>query len=145
MLLLSLRNSTYLLNCATKTLTNPKHTRCSSTTRARSLPIIASLSTVLEAFDDPYEEYVGNFKWGSHVDAARTGHPTVYAFTYNEGPTIRTSGAPELMTKLRISFEPEPEWLDDATWYDWEARSSDELETLASEVKDDLCLRSTQW
>ena len=97
--------------------------------------------------DDPYEEDedVGNFKPGSHLVAAGTGQPTVYAFTHNEGPTIRTSGAPELMTKFRTSFEPEPAWLDNATWYDWEARPSDVGNVSASEVKDDLCLRSTQW
>ena len=99
----------------------------------------------MEALDGPYEEDVGNFEWGSHVDAAGTGHPTAYVFTNNEGPTIRTSGAPELMTKFRTSFEPEPAWLDNATWYDREALSGDKMRISASEVKDDLCLRSTQW
>ena len=97
--------------------------------------------------DDLYEpEDEGNFEWGSDVDPAGTGHPTVYAFSENPAPTIQTSGAPELMTKFRTSFEPEPAWLDDATWYDWEARFSDKVRNAsASEVKDDLCLHSTQW
>ena len=100
---------------------------------------------VLEGLDGPHEGDVGNFEWGSHVDTAGTEHPTVYSFTDNEASYSRNSGAPELMTKLRTSFEPEPEWLYDARWYDWEGRFSDEMRISAREVKDDLWLRSTQW
>ena len=68
----------------------------------------------------------------------------MYAFTDNEGPTIRNSGAPELMLEYETSFGPEQEWLDDARWYHCEARCSDESET-SSEVKNDLRLHSTPW
>ena len=48
------------------------------------------------------------------------------------------------MKKLRASFNPEPEWLDDATWYD--GKPSDDLMRISTgEVKDDLHLLSEQW
>ena len=105
-----------------------------------------SWATFLEALDGPLERGdVGNFEWGSHVDAAGTGNPTVYAFTDNNTPNTGNPGAPELMTKFRTSFQPQPEWLDEARWYDWEALASDQRSASTSEVKDDLRLRSTQW
>ena len=80
------------------------------------------------------------------VDTKGMGHPTVYAFPKNRAPAIQTSGAPELMTKFWTSFEPEPAWLDNATWCGGEAQSSDAVRIFsASEVKDDLCLHLTQW
>jgi hypothetical protein len=41
--------------------------------------------------------------------------PTVYFFSKNEIPYIRNNGAAEVT--IRASFDPDPEWLDDATWY----------------------------
>jgi len=48
---------------------------------------------------------------------------TVYAFTNNDGPNLRSSGVPELTTtRLRTSFDPEPQRLDEATWYDYDGQ-----------------------
>jgi hypothetical protein len=64
--------------------------------------------------------------------------PTVYLFSKNEIPYIQNLGASELT--FRASFDPDPEWLDDATWYGW----SSEKTRATSEVKDGLCLESDE-
>ena len=118
----------------------------------------------LEALDHPHKlgGYKG-FEWGSHTHAAGTSYPTVYVLTdtyplniKNYGTTITSSptlydsdkdawnsGARKPMKKLRASFNPEPEWLDDATWYDGKA-SDDIMRISTGEVKDDLRLLSTK-
>jgi hypothetical protein len=85
----------------------------------------------LTAVDNPSE--LGNertFQWDSRENAERLA-PTVYLFSKNEIPYIRKLGASELT--IRASFDPDPEWLDDATWYEQ-----------SSEVKDGLCLESDE-
>ena len=77
---------------------------------------------------------------GSDTNAHGSG-PAVYLFSTNDLPNIRNTGAPELTTKFRSSFDPEPQWLDDPTWYDDDGRSR-VLET--SEVKDGLRFDSIQ-
>ena len=67
--------------------------------------------------DDPNPLDWGSFQWGPGTNADGSG-PTVYLFSENDVPNIRDNGAPELTTKFRSSFDPEPHWLDDPTWYD---------------------------
>ena len=74
--------------------------------------------------------------WGPGTNPDGTG-PAVHVFSNNDVPNIRSTGAPE-MTKFRSSFDPEPQWLDDPTWYGGDGPSS------FSEVKDGLRLDSTQ-
>jgi hypothetical protein len=101
--------------------------------------------TYLEALEGPdYERDAGTFQWDPPTEAEGMGKPIVYAFMDNKAPNILNSGAPELTTKLRTSFEPDPEWLDDTNWYDLEGWASDTWESSAIEVKDGLRLRSTQ-
>ena len=66
--------------------------------------------------DDPRYPEWGDFQWGSSTNADGTG-PAVYLFSYDDVPNIRNNGAPELRTEFRSSFDPEPHWLDDPTWY----------------------------
>ena len=67
--------------------------------------------------DDPNPLDWGSFQWGPGTNADGSG-PAVYLFSDNSVPNIRNNGAPELTTNLRSSFDPEPHWLDDPTWYD---------------------------
>ena len=87
---------------------------------------------------DPEEE--GSFQWVPGTNADGTG-PAVYVFSTDDVPNTRNTGAPEL-TKFRSSFNPEPQWLDDPTWSDHDERSL--FGATTSEVKDGLCLDSTQ-
>jgi hypothetical protein len=73
------------------------------------------------------------FQWDSRENAEGMA-PTVYLFSKNEIPYIRNNGAPEFT--IRASFDPDPEWLDDATWYD--------SEDIRVEVKDGLRLGSRE-
>ena len=57
-----------------------------------------------------------NFLWGSATETDGKG-PTVYVFSDND-VHIRNNGAPEITTRFRSSFDPEPQWLDDPAWYD---------------------------
>ena len=100
--------------------------------------------TDLEVMDDsPNPEYKDGFKGHSHTntEAVDPGHIVVYLFTSNNIPNSRTSGVPELTTRLRTSFDPEPQWLDDASWYDSEEAEGEEGYS-SREVKDGLCLDS---
>ena len=95
--------------------------------------------TVIDGPRDPGEACT--FGWGSNTDVEMI-NPSVYLFSNDDIPNIRNSGARELTMILRTSFDSEPHWLDDATWYrrkTWEAGY-----TSASEVKDGLYLRSKQ-
>ena len=58
---------------------------------------------------------------------------TVHVFTDNNIPNVRNSGSRELTTIVRTSFDPVPQWLDDA--------AQDEERT-SSEVQDGLSLDS---
>jgi hypothetical protein len=79
--------------------------------------------------DDPSElRYERTFQWDSSETAEGLA-PTVYVFLKNEIPYIQNLGTSELT--IRASFDPDPEWLDDA------------YET-SSEVKDGLCLESRE-
>ena len=89
--------------------------------------------------DDPRDpEEGGSFQWGPDTNADGTG-PLAYVFSTDDVSNIRNTGAPEVTTKFRSSFDPEPHWLDDATWYDV-VRSSDRA--ITSDVKDGLRLDS---
>jgi hypothetical protein len=80
----------------------------------------------LTAVDDPSElRYGCTFQLDSR-EITEGMAPTVYVFSKNEIPYI----APEVTT-IWASFDPDPEWLDDARWY---GRSS--------EVKDGFRLTS---
>ena len=74
--------------------------------------------------DDPYPLDWGSFQWGPGTNADGSG-PAVYVFS--ENVHIRNNGAPELTTEFRSSFDPEPHWLDDPTWYDNDGRSMTEV------------------
>ena len=63
--------------------------------------------------DGPRYPDWGEFQWGPGTNADGTG-PTVYVFSTDGFPN---TGAPHLTT-FRSSFDPEPHWLDDPTWYD---------------------------
>ena len=66
--------------------------------------------------------YDSTFQWDSRTHPEAT-NPTVYVFMNDGAQDIRNSGVPELTTtRLRPSFDPEPHWLDDATWYDYDGR-----------------------
>ena len=80
------------------------------------------------------------FQWDSrtHADAM---NPTVYLFTNNDLVSLRNSGVPELtMPRFRPSFEPEPQWLDDATWHDYDGEFADARSS--NEVQDGLHIRT---
>ena len=62
---------------------------------------------------------IHGIQWQSQTHLEAT-YPTVYVFTNNDAPNIQKSGVPGLTMKLRASFRPEPYWLDDATWYDYD-------------------------
>ena len=66
--------------------------------------------------DDLRDLDQGGFQWGPGSNTDGTGSP-VYLFSDND-VHIRNNGAPEHTTKCRSSFDPEPHWLDDPTWYD---------------------------
>ena len=66
--------------------------------------------------DDLYPLDWGGFQWGLGANADGSA-PAVYVFSDND-VHIRNNGAPELTTKCRSSFDPEPHWLDDPAWYD---------------------------
>ena len=81
----------------------------------------------------------GDFQW----DSSRTAEgrdSAIYLFSKNDIPIIRNSGEPEITMKFRLSFDPEPQWLDNSTWYDWEGWSC--LGATTSQVQDDHCLLS---
>ena len=60
------------------------------------------------------------FTWDSHTHSDAT-NPTVYVFTNNNVLNLQNSGVPELtMARFRPSFDPEPQWLDDTTWDDYD-------------------------
>ena len=65
--------------------------------------------------DDPRDLEWGGFQFGSAANADGSG-PAVYVFSNNDVPNIRNNGEPELTTKFRSSFDPEPHWLDDPAW-----------------------------
>ena len=93
--------------------------------------------TLMDGPRDPEEE--GSFQWGSDTKSDEMG-PTVYVFSNNDVPNIRNTGVPERTTRFRSSFDPDPHWLDDTTWYDDDGRSR----FMVSEVKGGLCLDSIQ-
>ena len=97
--------------------------------------------TYLTLVDRPREYVPGcTFQWDSRTHAEAT-NPTVYVFTDNDAPNIRNSGVPELTTTLRSSFDPEPQWLDDAAWYDYDGRC---YPTSTSEEQDGHHLRTSE-
>ena len=72
--------------------------------------------------DEPRDyEDACTFQWDSRTHAEAT-NPTVYVFTDNDDPNIWNSGVPELTTTLWTSFDPEPQWLDNAAWYNCNGR-----------------------
>jgi len=85
------------------------------------------------------DEDACTFQWDTRAHAEAT-NPTVYVFTVNDTPSIRNSAVPELMTRLRSSFDPEPQWLDDAAWYDCDGRRDS---TSTSEEQDGHHLRTS--
>ena len=107
--------------------------------------ISRSWGTNLTVVDRPRDPgYAGGFQWdsGTHTDTDTEGmDPTVYVFSNDDNTNTRNSGALGLV-KLRTSFEFEPQWLDDPTWYDWEGQSSYRATTC--EVQDSVRLLSTE-
>ena len=89
--------------------------------------------TGLRAVDGPHdlgEMCTFQCDLGTGADAI---DPTVYLVSNNDIPKIQNSEAREVTTNLRTSFDPEPQWLDDATW---------EEGYMANDVKDGFCLHS---
>ena len=90
--------------------------------------------------EGPHPGEASSFKRESGTDTEGMDL-VVYVFSNNNTLNTQNSGAPELM-ELRTSFEPEPQWLDDPTWYHGEGLSGDKATT--SEVQDSLRLHSFQ-
>ena len=84
--------------------------------------------TVVDDPRDPGDACTYELDSGTDDEAM---NPTVYVFTNNGGPNIRNSGSRETAGNLRLSFDPDLQWLDDA--------AQDEKH-MSSEVKDSLCL-----
>jgi hypothetical protein len=96
--------------------------------------IYRSWSIELTAVDGPSEiRDERTFEWDSR-EITEGMAPTVYVFSKNEIPYIRNNRAVEVT--FRASFDPDPEWLDDATWYG--------NEDIRVEVNDGLCLESRE-
>lgn len=94
--------------------------------------------TPLRRMDNPCSPEAGGFQWGPGTNANGLG-PIVYVFSTDDFPNIRNTAVPELMMKFRSSFNPEPNWLDDPTWYD-----DGSYVGVMGEVKDSLQLDLTQ-
>ena len=88
-----------------------------SNTACTVIDITRLWDTRLTHMDDPNPLDWGGFQWGPGTNADGSG-PTVYLFSDNDVPNIRNNGAPEPKMEFRSSFDPEPHWLDDPTWYD---------------------------
>ena len=86
--------------------------------------------THLTVVDGPYDPgYECTFEWDSGTDDEGVD-PTVHIFTNNDIPNFWNSGSRELTTIVRTSFDPVPQWLDDAA-QDEERTSSEEQDGLS--------------
>ena len=89
--------------------------------------------------DDSRYPEGGGFQWGPGTNTDGSG-PDVYVFSTDDFPNIRNTAAPELTTEFRSSFDPEPNWLDEPTWYD----DDGSYVGVMSELKDGLQLDLNQ-
>ena len=89
----------------------------------------------LRVVDGPYDPgYECTFACDPGTDDEGLNCP-VHVFANIDIPNVRNSGSRELMTILRTSFDPVPQWLDDSAWDDGHT---------SSEVQDGLSLVSDQ-